>query len=182
MTSKTQQQRSTQLSYLLRHKPESANLTLDSQGWCTVLSILTNTDFTLAEIKKIVADDSKDRYSFSDETMTSIRANQGHSVPTVKITFKNVVPPVQLFHGTDTKSVGAILKSGLLPMKRHHVHLSNDLNTARAVGQRRKGGVTIFSVDAKQMLADGISFFISDNGVFLVDEVHPKYLSIQEQL
>ena len=34
--------------------------------------------------------------------------------------------------------------------------------------------------ETEQMLDDGVKFYISDNGVWLVDEIHPKYLQ-QEQ-
>lgn len=168
-------ERSKLLSYLLRHAPEKANLTLDAQGWCLVDQLLANTDFTEEELIRMVANDTKGRYSF-DTFATSIRANQGHSTSTVKLTFKKAVPPVVLYHGTHDGAVENILKMGLQPMSRHHVHLSADLDTAKNVGGRRKRGVVVFAVDAKAMLTKGHDFFLSDNGVWLADAVPPSFL------
>ena len=165
------------LAYLLRHEPEKAGLTLDREGWCSIDQLLQNTDFTLDRLKEIVAEDSKGRYSFNADE-TKIRANQGHSTEKVRLTFQKAVPPTVLYHGTVDSTLALIQKQGLKPMSRHHVHLSADLSTAKTVGGRRKGGLTVLSVDTAAMLADGIQFYISDNGVWLVDAVPPKYLKV----
>lgn len=182
---KTQNERSKHLSYLLRHRPEAANLDLDKEGWCSIQQLTENTDFTVDELFTIVREDKKQRYSvlpsFSEalqtgEQPTEIRANQGHSTHEVDITFKVAVPPVKLYHGADSRALAEIQKLGLLPMRRHHVHLSADVHTAEAVGGRRRSGHAVLEVDAKAMVADGIKFYISDNNVWLVDAVPPKYL------
>ena len=166
--------RSKYLAMILRHKPESANLTLDKEGWCAVSSLIKNAQFTLAELEEIVSTDDKKRYSFN-ENKTKIRANQGHSTD-VKLTFKKAVPPPKLYHGADDKALDLIFKHGLKPMARHHVHLSHDLETAIKVGQRRKS-FTILEIDAAQALADKVDFYISENGVWLADSISPKYIS-----
>lgn len=163
------------LSYVLRHKPEAAGLTLDKEGWVDIdllLSKAVKPMISREELDQIVKEDSKGRYSILENR---IRANQGHSTDQAKLSFKKAVPPVVLFHGADTKALAAIRKEGLLPMSRHYVHLSHDLATATQVGGRRKS-FTILEIDAKQMLADGHEFFLSDNGVWLVPTVAPKYL------
>jgi putative RNA 2'-phosphotransferase len=185
----TTEQRSKYLSLLLRHKPETANLTLDKEGWCDITQLITNTDFTVEELEKITETDAKGRYSIRYWEMahcgsdlevirepTHIRANQGHSTKSVKMHFKVAVPPVVLYHGADDRFMGIIMKEGLTPQKRHHVHLSADVETAQMVGGRRRSGHTVLAIDAKQMLAVGHKFFISENGVWLVDHVPPKYL------
>lgn len=180
-------ERSKYLSYLLRHKPEAANLKLDREGWCSIESLLENTDFTIEELEGIVAEDTKGRYSFQYWEMAdagipttrepvSIRANQGHSTESVRMTFKKGVPPVQLYHGADETRLGPIFGDGLRPMSRHHVHLSKDIETAQQVGGRRRKGYVVLVIDAKAMLADGHTFFISDNGVWLVEHVPAKYI------
>lgn len=173
-------QQSKQLSYLLRHSPEKAGLSLDKEGWCEVEVLLANTDISRATLEEIVGADSKQRYSFSSDGK-KIRANQGHSTKGVALTFKQAAPPVILYHGTPKANVPLILKLGLKPMRRHHVHLSADINVAEAVGSRRRGEVAIFKVDAKSMLADAAKFYISENGVWLVDAVAPKYLSLDNE-
>jgi putative RNA 2'-phosphotransferase len=69
----------------------------------------------------------------------------------------------------------AIKKKGILKMSRQHVHLSEQLQTAFDVGSRH-GSPAVFTIDSKVMLADGIDFYKSENGVWLVDHVEPKYL------
>lgn len=117
----------------------------------------------------------KQRFSF-DETKTRIRANQGHSA-TVDLQLEPQTPPHMLYHGTGEQSVPAILRSGLLKMLRHHVHLSRDMETARKVGMRH-GRPVILVIAAAAMHQARFTFYCSDNGVWLVDEVPPKYLSV----
>lgn len=175
-------QQSKRLAYLLRHRPEAAGLTLDNEGWCQLEQLVANTNLTRDLIIEIVRTDTKGRYALdtpsTPEIATKIRANQGHSTSAVKMTFTTAVPPIVLYHGTSSSVVPTILKTGLKPMSRHHVHLSHELNVAQAVGDRRHGDTTILSVDTKRMLADGFKFFISENGVWLVDAVPPKYLKV----
>lgn len=185
MSKQSSSERSKYLAYLLRHKPETANLSLDKEGWCDFVELLKNTDFTLDELEQIVKDDKKQRYAIKYWEMdiagqytkepTHIRANQGHSTDDVNLTFKASIPPVMLFHGTTEDAWVKIKKQGLLPMNRHHVHLSADIATAQAVGARRKGNV-LLSIDAKSMLADGITFYKSENNVWLVKAVPAEYI------
>lgn len=172
---KSENERSKHLSYLLRHRPEAANLTLDKEGWCSVEQLFQNTDFKAEELYEIVMNDAKKRYSLSEDKHF-IRANQGHSTSEVKMTFKTAIPPVTLYHGADGRYIDEIFKKGLLPMRRHHVHLSADIHTAEAVGGRRRTGHVVLEIDAKKMLEDGFKFYISDNGVWLVNAAPPKYL------
>jgi putative RNA 2'-phosphotransferase len=60
-------------------------------------------------------------------------------------------------------------------MKRHHVHLSVDKKTATIVGARH-GSPVILTIDAGRMHKDGFKFFVSDNGVWLVDCVPVQYI------
>lgn len=72
------------LSYVLRHEPESINLSVDKRGWANVSELLAkaNNSLTIEILEEIVTEDDKQRYSFNeDETM--IRANQGHSRLTI---------------------------------------------------------------------------------------------------
>lgn len=170
-------QHSKYLAYLLRHRPDIAGLTLDREGWCDVEELLSKTTLSRKLLLSIVELDEKRRYTLSPDAKR-IRANQGHSVKDVKLTFKKAVPPVVLYHGTSAKALGSILKQGLRPMKRHHVHLSSSVDVARSVGGRRKEGAIILRVDAKSMLADGHSFYLSDNDVWLVDHVDVRYIQL----
>ena len=118
--------------------------------------------------------DEKGRYTID---RGSIRANQGHSIDSVKIPFVKAVPPVILYHGTDTVAFSKVKKTGIKRMKRHHVHLTDDITTASSVGLRH-GSEVILAIDAARMLADGIAFYKSSNGVWLTDFVDAKYISV----
>ncbi len=168
------------LSYLLRHNPEAAGLTLDKNGWCSLQQLIDNTDLTFKEICNIVYSDNKGRYSLDDLVpmrATAIRANQGHSTKQVDLSFKKAVPPCVLYHGTTASAYEKIADEGLKPMGRHYVHLSSDVETAKNVGSRRQDELVVLKVRADLMTLDGIDFFRSDNGVWLVSAVDAKYLS-----
>ncbi len=104
-----------------------------------------------------------------------IRANQGHSVE-VDLQLEEREPPEFLYHGTVERFLPSILEEGLIRGKRHHVHLSKDVETARKVGSRR-GKPVILQVDAGRMHWDGYKFLLSANGVWLTDSVAPAYLT-----
>lgn len=168
------------LSKHLRHSPERIGLHLEEGGWVSIEALLqaakrNHLSLSRAELDEVVAGNDKQRFSF-DSTNTKIRANQGHSVE-VDLQLSSTEPPPVLFHGTGAQNSASILRSGLEKGRRHHVHLSTEVETARKVGSRH-GKPLIFAVDAGQMWADGIEFFVSDNGVWLCDFVAPRYLRI----
>lgn len=166
------------VSFWLRHKPEKIGLTLNKGGWADVKELIEKAQVEIAfdfnDLKEVVKNCDKQRFSFSED-FCSIRANQGHTVK-VDIAFKEIVAPPVLYHGTVEQFVESIKKKGLLPMKRHHVHLSKDIETATKVGARR-GKPVILSIDAKTMQDYGYRFFISENGVYLTDSVPKRYIT-----
>ncbi|MDH5400911.1 MAG: RNA 2'-phosphotransferase [Candidatus Heimdallarchaeota archaeon] len=163
------------LSLVLRHKPEVIGIEIDSEGWADLDAILKGVDLTLTELEELMTNDDKQRYSFNQDK-TKIRANQGHSLK-VEIKFEEKTPPDILFHGTSSKFVDLIMNEGLKSMERHHVHLSQDLETAKQVGSRR-GKYQVLIIDTKQMMDDGMKFYLSKNNVWLTEFVDPKYISI----
>jgi putative RNA 2'-phosphotransferase len=170
------------LSKHLRHQPERLGLTLEKGGWVRVDDLLAACQrhafaLTRQELEEVVENNDKQRFAF-DPTGERIRANQGHSVP-VDLELVPEAPPALLYHGTGSKSVSAILKTGLKRMARHHVHLSPDVATATRVGARH-GRPVVLEIDAASMSQAGFTFGRSQNGVWLVDEVPPAYLSIAQ--
>jgi len=170
------------LSLVLRHKPETIKVKLDKNGWVEVDELLVklkqhNREIPLVELKEIVLFNDKKRFEFNEDE-TKIRAAQGHSVK-VDLQLKAQRPPMELYHGTVSKFLDAIKKDGLKKMNRHAVHLSHDLPTATKVGSRR-GEAIILVVNSGAMYADRYKFFQSKNGVWLVEEVPPKYIKIKE--
>jgi len=170
------------LSKHLRHQPERLGLELQPGGWVEVAALLAacaRARFPVSEsaLREVVANCEKQRFAF-DETGTKIRANQGHSVE-VDLELPPQEPPPVLYHGTVEKFWSSIQEQGLLKMARQHVHLSVDLETARKVGGRR-GRPLILCVAAAQMQAEGHTFYRSENGVWLVDHVPPRFVAIHE--
>ncbi|MBX5147310.1 RNA 2'-phosphotransferase [Rhizobium lentis] len=165
------------MSYVLRHAPEAAGLTLDGEGWVSFdeleKALALKYDVSRADIIEIVENNPKKRFTLADNR---IRANQGHSID-VDLALKPVEPPAALFHGTSLTSWSSIAREGLKKMQRHHVHLSADVETARIVAMRRKGEYVILRVDAARMFSEGHSFFVSDNGVWLTESVPVQFLS-----
>jgi putative RNA 2'-phosphotransferase len=168
------------LSFVLRHKPDSIGISLDSQGWVAIDDLIiksqvAGTHFTREELLHAVKTSDKKRFSLSADS-AMIRAAQGHSVA-VDLGLTPQEPPVFLYHGTATRFVASILDEGLLPKSRQQVHLSADEATAQRVGQRH-GQPAILKVDALRMHRQGFAFFLSDNGVWLIDQVPPEFLIV----
>ncbi|HKT38938.1 MAG TPA: RNA 2'-phosphotransferase [Ktedonobacterales bacterium] len=168
------------LSRHLRHQPEALGLTLDPGGWVAVDALLVamrrnGVAISRADLEEIVARNNKQRFAF-DESGQRIRANQGHSV-LVDLQLTPLPPPDALYHGTSRDVIGAILRDGLRKMRRHHVHLTDDIATAVKVG-RRHGEPVVFRVEAAAMAGDGFQFYRSENGVWLTESVPPRYLRI----
>lgn len=166
------------LSLILRHQPEIVGLILEENGWVSVEKLIAacvanGQELTRSKLNEIVAANEKKRFAF-DESGTKIRANQGHSVA-VKIEFEEKTPPKILYHGTAEKNVKIITEQGLSKMQRHHVHLSAEIETALKVGSRH-GKPVIFQIDTETMLAEKFKFYVSENDVWLIDEVPPRFL------
>ena len=177
------------LAYLLRHRPQSIGLNMDSHGWVDVeeliLKINSNKkyevpDITFEDIKEIVRTNRKQRFILKYENNKCyIRANQGHSLKNIDLEFTEKTPPKVLYHGTGQKYIESIMKQGLIKKTRQYVHLSNDIKIAYEVGIRH-GEVVILEIDSKQMYIDGVKFYLSENNVWLVDYVDKKYIRIMD--
>lgn len=166
------------LSLVLRHEPHRIELHLDPNGWADVEQLLQGCNhhgvpLTREVLEEIVATNEKKRFSLSMDGQR-IRANQGHSVE-VELGYEATVPPAELFHGTATRFLDSIRREGLQKGERHHVHLSNDLATARKVGQRH-GKVAVFTIRTDEMQRAGYSFYLSENGVWLTDHVPVQFI------
>jgi len=179
MNKETHTKISKSLSYWLRHRPEAIGIIISKDGWVDVSDLIEKAqkevEFNLEDLKEVVKNCEKQRFKLSDD-FSKIKANQGHSVK-VKLDFKEIAAPPVLYHGTVSQFIDSIMKKGLLPGKRHHVHLSKDIETANIVGARR-GKPVVLKIDATRMQDEGFRFYISDNGVYLTDSVPKKYISM----
>lgn len=165
------------IALVLRHDPSAAGLVLCENGWADTAALVANTKQPMAfwELEEVVHNDSKTRYAFNGD-YTKIRANQGHSVD-VDVELVEAAPPLVLYHGTADRFVEAILREGLKPMSRQHVHLSADTETAAAVGKRH-GKLVILKVLADTAVQDGQRFYRSANGVWLTGPLKPDYIEL----
>ena len=173
------------LSLVLRHQPETIGIKLSSAGWIEVDELLgainrhpNNIKLDRKLLEQVVNSNDKQRFEF-DETQSMIRARQGHSVD-VNLGYQPTTPPETLLHGTPRQFVAAIRETGLKKMKRHHVHLHTDLKTATAVGARR-GDSVILKVRSGDMHRAGFEFFVTENGVWLIDFVPAEFIEARSE-
>lgn len=171
------------ISLVLRHKPDAAGIQLDEHGWANVEELISGINSTGRKIdmkilEEIVASDEKGRYSFNED-MSLIRANQGHSIP-VDVELREQEPPEFLYHGTAERFLENIQAEGLKPMSRLYVHLSKDKETAIKVGKRH-GKPVILQVHSGELFRDGNKFYLSENGIWLIQSVPTRYFEIMEE-
>jgi putative RNA 2'-phosphotransferase len=139
-----------------------------------VPTLLAALGITRAELEAVVAGNDKTRFAIEDDR---IRASQGHSRRVaVDLGLEPADPPAHLFHGTPAANLPSIMRDGLRPGSRHHVHLSPDTATAEKVGRRRSADVVVLRVAAGEMAAAGHVFHRSANGVWLTAVVPPNHL------
>lgn len=166
------------LSLVLRHKPHTIGIELNDAGWVEIAELLESANafgkkLDVDLLLRVVHENDKQRFAISADGR-SIRANQGHSIA-VNLGLRTTSPPGKLYHGTVSKFLDGIRAKGLLPGNRHHVHLSADPHTAEIVG-RRRGEPVVLLINAEQMDQDAISFFLSNNGVWLTVHVPVDYI------
>jgi putative RNA 2'-phosphotransferase len=171
-------QRSKFLSKILRHDPGAIGISVDENGWADVSELLkglarSGKPMSLSELEEVVRDNNKKRFAFSEDRQ-KIRASQGHSLK-VELGLDPKEPPELLYHGTASRFLDSIKESGLVPGSRQHVHLSLDEETAVAVGKRHGKPVTL-KVKAGLMHREGLKFWLSDNGVWLAENVPVRYI------
>jgi putative RNA 2'-phosphotransferase len=166
------------LSYVLRHRPDSVSLELGEGGWVGVDDLLdaftrAGKPLTRDLLEMVVAKNDKQRFEFSADGLR-IRARQGHSAK-VELGYEPAIPPDVLYHGTATKNLKSIFASVLVKGRRHHVHLSTNKQTMLQVGMRH-GKPALLRIEAKQMLSQGHVFFMTGNNVWLTEHVPPEFI------
>lgn len=181
MNEKTAKTVSKFLSLVLRHSPEKIGLKLDENGWADVEELILKCSqkgnkLDMVLLDYVVENNDKKRFAFNEDK-TKIRASQGHSI-SVELNLNETEPSELLYHGTVAKFLDNIKKEGLQKMSRQHVHLSKDLETATKVGGRR-GIPHILTVRSGAMHRDGFKFYLSENNVWLTNEVPAKYIEFK---
>lgn len=162
------------LSLILRHKPETIQLTLDAYGYARIDDLISKAKengyvITVEELNKVVHNSDKKRFKISGDR---IKAIQGHSIE-ILVDEESKKPPKVLFHGTKGKLKDIITQQGLLGMKRSFVQLYEDYYAAHMM----KNEVVVFEIDAEKMYNEGFEFYSID-GVWQTKAVPANYLSI----
>lgn len=189
---------SKRMSYFLRHGATKLGVPIRSDGYMKILDLLdilrkeSNTrvyfsQLRLEHIHYVVKHDEKQRFTMKqlEDGNVYIRANNGHTMTCIdeeKLLTRVMCPsevPVCI-HGTYWKAWQLIKASGLSKMKRNHIHFAVGLPDSDEVISGMRGNVEIIiSINTEKAMEDGISFFVSDNGVILSSGIDgiipPKY-------
>ncbi len=170
------------IAYLLRHHPEAAGLRMDHHGWVATEELIDGINrsekYTISfeQLQKIVAADKKGRYRFNEDE-TRIKACQGHSIPWVEPELTVMNPPEFLYHGTTAEASRKIWSSGSIhKMSRHAVHMQADPDQAWQSAERWHTTPVVLKIAARNMSIDGITFGVSDNGVWCTEDVPVQYI------
>lgn len=163
------------LSLILRHRPETIQLTLDAYGYAKIEDIISKAKengyvITEEELNKVVHNSDKKRFKITGD---KIKAIKGHSIE-ILIDEESQKPPDVLFHGTKVKLKEIITQQGLLGMKRSFVQLYEDYYDAHMM----KNEVVVFEIDARRMHSDGFEFYLFD-GVWQTKAVPGNYLTVK---
>jgi putative RNA 2'-phosphotransferase len=170
------------MSFVLRHDPASAGLTLDARGCCPIDDLARaaarqlRVAVTRADVDALCApsDDPEQKTRFELEG-DFVRAGHGHSVPITG--YRPCVPDRPLFHATTRAALDAIRETGLRAMSRQKVHLSYDRAITLEAARRRSRDVEVVEVDVAAARAAGVGFYESaDPRIVLSDDVPARCL------
>lgn len=168
------------MSYVLRHSPDEFGLVLSSDGSVPVNELLSAFNskgyfYTYEDIESVMRLPGKKRFKLENGR---IMAYYGHSVKT-EVVREEVVPPLKLFHATSHNAIETILKEGLLPMTRQHVHLSATRETALLAGRRRDKNPILLKIDALNAFKAGVKFYKGNEDVFLSDSIPSEFIAFE---
>ena len=187
---------SKRMSYFLRHGATKLGVPIRSDGYMKILDLLdilrkesnTRVDFSqliLEHIHYVVKHDEKQRFTMKqlEDGNVYIRANNGHTMTCIdeeklltRVRCPSEVPVC--IHGTYRKAWQLIKASGLSKRREPHPLCCGPAGQRRGHGMR--GNVElIININTEKAMKDGISFFLSDNGVILSSGIDgtipPKY-------
>ena len=180
------------LSRLLRHTAPEVGLTMDASGYVLLPDILMRKNFkgfSPNDVLQVVSTCKKQRFHIDDrgDAGLFIRANQGHSIQGV-INPDELLTPITnpadyptVVHGTTLEALELIRQSGgLSRMGRNHIHFATGLPGADGViSGMRSSSQVVLHIDLAGAMADGIPFYISQNGVILTPGDATGFLPIK---
>lgn len=169
----------------LRHEPSLLGLSPDKAGYCTVSLIikgLKEKGFSVnkTDIEKL---GENERFSFSDESHTKMRADYGNSIG-LKLSDmygKESEPPEILFHGTSQDAIQSIREEGIIRIGvksnrgRDHIFLTESKAVAIKKGLRHGKSVGL-PIKAFEMANAGLKIYHAKNDIWLTDHVPVEYI------
>jgi putative RNA 2'-phosphotransferase len=175
------------LCYVLRHNPQDLGIELDERGWTDMtvllerLSTVKRVRVSLGELERLALGDRRRRYSIEGDR---IRANEGHTLPAVRLVNERVVePPQLLFYGLSKEALDPILKAGALepgaggaPGSDGRILLTESASEAdRRSGCSPEEQPYIVVVEAARAAQNGIAFWRSEQGHYLCERLPMDY-------
>jgi len=160
------------ITKILRH--ELNDYIHDEEGFVDLDLILKSNkifkDINIDDIKKIVDNDNKTRFSLKFiKNKIYIRANQGHSSGNLNDNKMLILLNKQIpgcYHATYVNNLDSIKKYGISRMKRKHIHIATS-DQAKS-GKRSSCNIKIL-INMELAMNDGILFYLSENGVILTE-------------
>lgn len=168
------------LSLMLRHRPEEFNVAVDQFGFASLDAVLEAVQkrdggLSLADIEAVVYDGEKQRFEIVEGR---IRARYGHSF-SIELGIDPTEPPEFLYKGAEARQVDRILKEGMVPFDRDHLHLSFDADVAAKLGTRPGQRNAVIRIDALRAHRAGIHFY--DCGpTILTKDIPADFLSLEQ--
>lgn len=165
---------SKRLAYYLRHSGQP-----DENGWVRLESAISFCGVSVDCIIEIVQMDDKNRFEISNGL---IRARNGHSGKIeINPGLVKTIPPETLYHCTTEAALEQIKTTGLIPMSRQYVQLSESQDVAyKAASRHKKYGPVLLKIKAKQAAEQGYQFFVTTNGVWQTKHISPEFIEISD--
>jgi RNA:NAD 2'-phosphotransferase (TPT1/KptA family) len=152
---------------------------MDSKGYVELPSLISclKHKTTEAEVRFIVATDTKRRYSLDEQSQpVRIRANQGHSVHLADLdlhVLKDAAEVPVAIHVTSAHGWEAIQQCGQLRrMRRNHIHFATIPHHMR----RNDWATVVLRLDVAQALQEGHRLLRAANDVLLCEGPLPVHL------
>ncbi len=171
------------MSFLLRHDPSAAGLSIDPEGWVSIEDLTEGIKhrwrnahlYKWVEKEHIIAIailDPKGRFELKDNM---IRARYGHNKNLkLCIAYPEDRSTRVLYHGTAREYLSSILREGIKPMKRHFVHLSLSSTEACEVGRRHSQNAVVLLIDADCVRRNGIAILVGSHRIRLARYIPPQ--------
>lgn len=171
------------MSWILRHGLIDLDLEINNKGSITMetlLNIQQMKDLNATEeiVKKIIETSDKQRFNIECiDGKLMVGANQGHKKEIGELLDNNSLMEELkegldlCVHGTYNNFIDKIIKEGLKPMTRTHIHFAMGYPKDNVISGVRKTCEVFIELDMKKAMDDGIKFYKSNNGVILTNGI-----------